>query len=185
VTRLLPLVAGTWLLAACGDPAPRRERPDPRPDKAGLFADPGLVPTREGERARRELARAAEIERALQVLPQVAHARVTVELAEDRPRGILVVVEAHDGVDAAELTSTARVMVDAVLGPGTGSDAEIIVASQPTPQEAPRRDTTPAWPLLVAILGLGVSLGITYERARQVLRRLRARQRRQPHSGQP
>ena len=53
----------------------------PTPDKASIFGSALLVPTPEGERARRELAVAGEIERVLHRDPSVVGVRVSLRLA--------------------------------------------------------------------------------------------------------
>jgi hypothetical protein len=168
-------------LSACSQEVPRsqRQRPRARPDKAELFGDPGLVPTREGERARRELARAGEIEKALAIVPLVRRSRVDVELDEaGAVARVLVVVDAEASDD--ELEPTVRRIVGSVAGSDALDSAEIIVRSQPNePTKAP-----PSWALLATVLALGVSLGISYERGRRVLAiRRRGALRRRPSSG--
>ena len=47
---------------ACADPRPRTPRIDRPGDKQAVYGDPTLLPTREGERVRMEVALAREIE---------------------------------------------------------------------------------------------------------------------------
>ena len=116
---LLPL--SITLVLACGEAETERQPPRrPVPDKDALFGDPGLVPTREGERARREIALAGEIHNAIVVLPEVARARVDVELGdgEDEPTRVVVAAELRGdaGLEPAFREAVGRV-VRAIAGP--------------------------------------------------------------------
>lgn len=174
----------TWLLAlatlplalGCGSGEPARSRVPARgaSDKAALFGDASLVPTRQGERARREVALAQEIEQALGVLPSVARARVDVELPADASPRVLAVVSGDPGADASALTSRARTIAHAVMGPAAAVEvvAEPIAAPAPAPPIVPLR-----WPLLLGVLGLGFFGGMLLERIRG-LRRATAPRRR-------
>lgn len=172
-SSLLALVLVTAALG-CGEPSSRRPVPERgASDKAALFGDPSLVPTREGERARREVALAQEIEQALGVLPSVARARVDVELTEGPAAArVLAVVAGDPGADADTLSARARTVAHAVVGPR----AAVEVVAESTPAPAPPAEPT-RWPLLVGVLGLGFFGGTLIERIRG-LRRLGAARRR-------
>lgn len=171
----LPLVPG------CGASEPARSRVPDRAaaDKAALFADASLVPTRQGERARREVALAQEIEQALGVLPSVARARVDVELPErptDASPRVLAVISGDVGADAAALTTRARTIAHAVMGPA----AAVEVVAEPIPAANPEPDPPAVplrWPLLLAVLGLGFFGGMLLERIRGLRRAAPARRR--------
>ena len=147
------LVLSTCLCACEASERPRAVRASA---KQTLFADRGLVPTREGERIRRELAHAGEIEATLVRIDGVSEARASVSLDAEVPT--IVVVVASEGVREETLRETAARLVPGataagvylVVGPGSG--------------EAPRRTRIPA--LALVLLALGVSLGITFERVR-------------------
>lgn len=177
----------TWLLAlatlplglGCGSAEPTRSRVPARgvSDKAALFGDASLVPTRQGERARREVALAQEIEQALGVLPSVARARVDVELPErpaDASPRVLAVVSGDPGADATALTTRARTIAHAVMGPAAAVEvvAEPIAAPAPAPPIVPLR-----WPLLLGVLGLGFFGGMLLERIRGLRRAIAPRRR--------
>lgn len=177
----------TWLLTlatlplwlGCGSAEPARSRVPIRgaSDKAALFGDASLVPTRAGERARREVALAQEIEQALGVLPSVAQARVDVELPErpaDASPRVLAVVSGDPGADATALATRARTIAHAVMGPAAAVEvvAEPVATPAPAPPIVPLR-----WPLLLGVLGLGFFGGVLLERIRG-LRRATAPQRR-------
>jgi type III secretory pathway lipoprotein EscJ len=160
------------LVLACGAPAPDR-RPAGRsaPDKEAMFGDAGLVPTREGERARTEVALAGEIHNALAVLPEVARVRIDVELgdAEEEPTGVVVAAELRgDASVEAVFRDAAGKIVRAIAGPVPDETLVVLTSSTPADGDTP----APALPLLLALalLGLGVSMGVTGERARAVLR---------------
>lgn len=149
--------------ALCGAGAcdgPRGERGSPRArDKAALYGDPALVPTRAGERAREELARAAAVADALGALG-AADLRVEVRLPlADDPGAVVVAGRAPPGVAEAEI----RGLVQAVCGPW--SAAVVRLALLPAaPGRPPGRG---AWPLYLALVGLGASAGVTVDRLRR------------------
>lgn len=163
------------LAVGCVEPQqPRAVRERPRPDKASLFGDPGLVPTREGERARAELASAGEIEAALDLLDEVERVRVDVEHRGGGPPAVLVAMRAaDDDVDADELERAATRAVEVILGEG---DIEVLVSR---PKTSPVPSAQRPLSLIAAVfMGLGLSLGITLERIRKIRRpsrRLRPR----------
>lgn len=169
-------VAAPLLLLAPGGCEGSRPRPTPAPataaDKAALFGDPSLVPTREGERARRELALAQEIEQAIDMLPSVARARVDVELSDGEraePPRVLAVVLGQPGAELDALAARVRKIAHAVTGPGAA--VEVVASPSPDPTSPPPE--RPWWPLLLGVLGLGWCGGTLVERARR-LRRARA-----------
>jgi hypothetical protein len=163
---LLLLVIGS---AACADePVPRRA--EHALDKAALFGDPGLVPTRFGEQARREAAAAGEIRAAVELLGGVDSARVDVESDGEDARALVVV--RLDGPQAEqEVVDATHRIVDAVLG-ADGVRTVVEVSAPPAEQE-PEPTPRTVWPLALAVLGLGFSLGVTFDRLRRVLRRRR------------
>lgn len=146
-------------------------------DKNRLFGDPGLVPTREGERARTELARAGEIERAIRILPGVEDVGVDVELGADATLQSAVVVIRTSSDTAERNQEAAQRIVRGVLGPEGLAATEIVVKSPPAP-ETLGPTGVPTLPLALALLGLGVSAGITLERGRRLWIRRHGRRRR-------
>lgn len=164
---LVGLVGSTGCEAR--DP-PRSPRSKELADKAALFGDPTLVPTREGERARRELALAQEIEQAIDLLPQVSRARVDVELplrGASGPTRVLAVVLAkpslEPSLDPDDLGSHVRAIAFAVAGPAAA--VEVVLETSPGPMAPPRQAP---WPLLLGVLGLGLCGGTLLERARRL-----------------
>jgi hypothetical protein len=153
---------GVLGLGACAEGPPARG-PDRGADKARLFGDPGLVPTREGERARRELALAGQIRRALVDLSDVESASVDVELASP-PTRVLVALAASTTEDErlARLEHYANEAASAVVG----EPAEVTVLIDASPAPEPVGGGAPPLPLALALLGLGVSGGIAVERWR-------------------
>jgi hypothetical protein len=148
---------------ACAPDAPARPEPTRSTDKHALYGDAVLVPTREGERVRREVALAGQIEAALKVALDTPRVAADVELGEGRPR-VAVAVRLAAPDPAPDAT---RAAVDA-LARSIVADAAVHVllrAPDPTapPQPSPSRPS--AW-LSLALLGLGVSLGIAAERMR-------------------
>jgi len=167
---LLAAVAGS---GCAEDPPPPRPLPTrAAPDKAALFGDPSLVPTRDGERARRELGQAQEIAAALGVLPAVDDARVDVELgsASTEPTRVLVVVRGQARAPRDALTEQARTIARQVVGAEASVEVLVeLLPASPTPEPPPLR-----WPLALALLGLGFSGGVLIDRAARA-RRLGAR----------
>lgn len=166
-TSLLGLALAVLACAPAPAPPPAR----PTPDKRALYGDPALVPTRRGESARDELARAGEIERLLAVDPRLAEIRVHIASRGAGPPevaiGARVVGDAP--VDEAAIASLAR----AVLG---APEAPVLVHALPA-VAAPPPAERPNLPLALALalVGLGASAGITLDR---LARRRRARRRR-------
>ncbi len=168
--RPLLAVLGGMLLAACSEPQPRRQ-PSPRPsDKAALYADAALVPTRTGERARAEVAWAEEIRVALETLHRVDAARVTVSTGRDgSPDSAAIVIRARAG-DPDALRSSAQRIALAALG---SNEVELAIEISEPDADVPAQDL-PARPLplvLFAVFGLGISIGLTFDRARRLVRR--------------
>lgn len=165
-------MATLGLLAACGEPPPPREAPARRPsDKAALYGDAALLPTRAGERARAEVALAEEIRVALETLHTVEQARVTVHTAGDgTPHSAALVIRTRDAAALEDLDAAARRIALAALG---RPDVELAVELSAPSLDLPPEDTPrPVGPLmLLAVLGLGISLGLTFDRARRLLRR--------------
>jgi type III secretory pathway lipoprotein EscJ len=152
-------------MIACSCEARPHPRPGPAPlDKQAMFGSASLVPTREGERARRELAIAGELEQALAEL-ELGPAHVDVELRE--PVAVIVIAREHDDRSADEaqvaIAALARAMVPE-LEPGN-----LHVWLQPASTQTTAPERAPSWrsaALMLACLGLGLSLGITGERLR-------------------
>lgn len=172
-------MVAVWGIVACGgeasiEPAPRR-----LPNKAALFGDASLVPTRTGERIRLELADAAAIEEAVDMLPSLRSARVDVRrpaVAADPPR-VLVTGELHPDADEVETRTQIERIVGTVLGAAPEPGTIVLVAARPTPpREGRRLDLL----LGLAILGLGVSAGVAGERYATMRRLQAARGRRRP-----
>jgi len=165
------LVWGALLGAGCGDPPAPRERPAARPsDKAALYGDAALVPTREGERARAEVALAEELRAALETLHAVEKARATVTTEHgERPTSAAVIIRARPGSDRSALDSTARRIARGILGEEDVSlEVEVSAPSVDVPPEDSPSAPRPI--VLFAVLGLGISLGLTFDRARTLLR---------------
>lgn len=172
------LLALAWLPLglACTSPSPPEgvrgagRRPA---DKAALYGDASLVPTRAGERIRTETALAREIEQAVAVLPSVAQVRVDVELPDATPRPgartrppaeprvLAVVAQATPHDDApARIEAIAR----AVVGPRAAVEVIVEASAPPAPAPPPAR-----WPLLLCVLGLGFFVGVLVERTRRIV----------------
>ena len=162
--RTRSILVGLLLVEACGDQGnpPRLPRAAAM-DKAALYGDPGLLPTREGERVRREIALAGEVAASLRVLPAVTDLAVNVELSDDDAAASPRVTVTGRLVAGHEQPATA-VNVDAIIRSIVGESAHLEVAwvsaaADPSPVE------NPVLPILAA-LGLGISLGVTGERLR-------------------
>lgn len=156
--RRLALLASIVGLSACDAAPPPAIHHVERPtlDKRALYGDAALLPTREGERVRRELALAGELSEALALL-ELTERRVDVELSE--PPQVIVV--AHTRVPTPELAAKIDALGRAIVPGDPDVHVELLVAAPPQPS-APTHD----WPLALVCLGLGLSLGVTGERLR-------------------
>lgn len=148
--------------SACG-PTERTKPQRPRDDKARVFGDASLVPTREGERIRREVALAGEIEGLLEPLIAPGQTRANVDLEPTPPRVLISLIVPSGETEAEMLQHYAVEVATGVVGP----KAEVDVVVQSGPAEEPARG--PAFPVLLALalLGLGSSAGIALERFRE------------------
>jgi hypothetical protein len=174
---------GLVALVACSADAPRRAPPSAgrdAPDKAALFGDPVLVPTRDGEVARRELAAAGEIAAAIEATHWITDVHVDVEAKTAKRQVVRVVIAGRVPADRDEavLRGDLASIVDGVLG---RDDARtLVLALGHVPVEPAPRDR-PALALVLAAMGFGASAGIAIDRAlrrRRALARARARSRR-------
>lgn len=164
------LLVVVFLATACGEPASPRRTPVRRAsDKAALYGDAALLPTRSGERARAEVARAEEVRVAVETLHDVERARVTVtsEIG-DTPASAALVVRTRSESANTEVRAAATRIARAALG----RDTELTVEVSAPQANVPLEDTpSPRRPLvLFAVLGLGISLGLTFDRTRKLLR---------------
>lgn len=175
---LLPalIVAAVCAASACTAEPTQRRQPTPRAsDKAALYGDAALLPTRAGERARNEVALAEEIRVALESLHAVERARVTVATGERGvPRSAAVVLRARRSTQPEALTASATRISRAALGT-PDLTVEVEVSTPDISEASPEgpRDETPSPALLFGVLGLGISLGLTFDRAKGLLRRRR------------
>ncbi len=177
------LLAG--LAAGCqGTPRPgpgADARPARADDKARLYGDPGLVPTREGERIRLEVALAGEIETSLTALPGVDRARVTLTLPTGKvepARASVVVVGPRASSRRGEVERIARAAAPA-LDEGT---VDVVTVDETANGPEPRGRSLPDLPLTLALLGLGASLGVSLDRfARRMPRGRGSRRARRRH----
>lgn len=140
-------------------------------DKAALYGDALAVPTREGERVRREVALAGEIEAAVAVAMDTPHVVADVEL-EVPPRVAVAMRLPATVADAEASRASVQALARAIV-----KDADVLVILGAPHPRAPE-PTAPARPvawLLLSLVGLGVSLGIGIERLRLRMARRRRR----------
>lgn len=162
--------------AGCSEAVDRRPQPR-QATRSTLFGAPELVPTREGERIRRELATAAEIRQTLAgFLPWRIH-HVQVRLSHEGVRGrVSVVLQVNP--DAAEVEPYVDQIQRIVAGivPETGWRAEqttVVVGASERDIPGPREPFRPRDILLVlSIFGFGASFGVVVDRS--LLRRQRS-----------
>lgn len=165
VVRQVAFVA--WVIVGvggCDRPSPPRARV---PDKAALYGDPGLLPTREGEAARRELAMSAELAQVVAATGWIESPHVDVEIAEATTTVIV------GGVRNAAAPEDLEQQVLAVAYgiAGDGATVTMVLGDADAPKPARAMDAS----LLLAVLGLGASLSLMIDRAWR--RRRRAMQR--------
>jgi len=164
------------LCLAC-EPGPPRAEPRPGPvDKQDLYADPSLVPTRAGERARRELALAGELRKAIDLLG-VGATQVDVELGGPRPR--VIVVASAPGIGQAPHAQLRTTVETLALATVDNLRVEEVTVVLPTHDQAHLDDPQTSWTqdprrggaplpiaIAIALLGLGLSAGVCAERLR-------------------
>ena len=161
------------LVLACEGPATTSVRaapvPNSRPDKARLYGDPALVPTRAGERAREELALAGSVVAAVRARAGAGELAVEVRLPTAEDPGAAVVT----GALALDAASVARIS-EGVLGAWSAGRVQVELAppraeaSEPASvSAAPTGLGWQTWLLALALLGLGVSAGVSIERLRR------------------
>jgi hypothetical protein len=151
------VLASTVVVLGCGEPA--RPRPEPTtPDKRALYGDPSLVPTREGERIRREIALAGELEQTLRLFAELEDVRVHVD-SNTTPARVAVVGRASPHA-SADLHARVEAVVGGMVGPNTSI---LISIARPAP-EPPVREPPLGLALALSLLGLGISIGVTADR---------------------
>jgi hypothetical protein len=143
---------------ACGEPSSPRPATATAADKRALYADPMLVPTREGERIRAEIALAGEIEQALRVFPELQGVRVHVESAT-APMRVAVF-----GAAPTELVAQLRTRIDEVARAVAGDDIVGVTTIAALDPEPPAPEPRLHLVLALALLGLGASMGIAADR---------------------
>lgn len=156
------LAVALLALICVGCPTPERpEFPRRAVDKQSLYGDAGLVPTREGERVRRELALAGELRHALEQLG-LTSVHVDIELRD--PAGVIVVGRASPDAEPRQLEAAivdfARVLVPDASAVEVQLLAPTLASESPAPAPADGRQ----WTIALACLGLGLSLGVSFER---------------------
>jgi len=150
------------LLVACAAPAPRAPS-RPAPDKQALYGDPALVPTRAGERAREELARAASVAAAVRARAGAGALAVEVRLPAGEDPGAVVVT----GEVALAAEDVARI-AEGVVGPWSAGRVQVELGpAVELGSGAARVDDPPArsgWALALALIGLGAAGGVALDR---------------------
>lgn len=157
------------LIAACAaqllacDTEPRRAAPARVANSQSLYGDPALVPTPEGERARRELALAGD----LRALLPLDDARVVIRLPEDAPARVLVEATAAPETSTDALRSDIQRATASIVDP----DAQLELLLHPARETPTRRPATD--PLLwLALVAFGLSAGVAIDRRRRARDRL-------------
>ena len=165
-----PIAVSLLVIACVGCPAPERPAvPRRAVDKQTLYGDAGLVPTREGERVRRELALAGELHHALEQLG-LTSVHVDVELRD--PAGVIVVGRAPADSDPAQLEAAIVDFAHVLVPDARAVHVRLRHDPESPAPESPAPDRS--WPFALACLGLGLSLGVTTERlARRMAARVR------------
>ncbi|MEZ4428956.1 MAG: hypothetical protein R3A51_14860 [Nannocystaceae bacterium] len=171
---------------AASTTAPPRPRASV-PDKAAMYEDAALVPTREGELARRELAFAASARAAVESVSPWRVAFVEARLGRGRSGRLLMTIAPPEGVTVEAippaLASQLRALI-VPLAPEPWTDAQTTLElAHPVMTSAQREPPTPRSPsllLALCLVGLGASAGVTLDR----LARARAREA-SPGRGRP
>ena len=158
-----PALVGAVLVGGCGTPD-RPTRSADAPDKAEIYGDAVLVPTRAGEAARDELAAAGEIAAAIRAARWIEDVHVDVE----GTRRVVIAGRVAADADEPTLRDDVTAVVDAVLGE---DDARALVIAVGRIPDEPMHER-PMLPLVLVAIGFGASAGIAIDRA---LRRRRWR----------
>lgn len=145
-------------------PAQQRLPGPPATDKQAMFGSASLVPTREGERARRELAIAAELEQALAQL-ELGPAHVDVELHQ--PITAIVIARPRSDRSPAEAVALVAELVHAMIPELAPANLHVFLRPIPQAEPPPPERDQPMWPSMLACLGLGLSIGVAAERLRK------------------
>lgn len=136
------------------------------PDKAALFGEPSLVPTRAGERAREELALAAAVASAVAARADGGAPVVEVRLPAAGDGGAVVVA----GAVALAPEEVVRI-AEAVVGAWSVGRVEVFAAGAGagTPEAVTCPDAAggPRWPLMLALTLFGASAGVAVDRLRR------------------
>ena len=153
-------------IAACGpgSPAPARRTTD----KAALFGDPTLVPTRQGEAARLELARSGEITAALRATGWIDDVRVDVEYPEIEARAPsamphVVVAGRRNAAAPVDLDDRIRAVVAGICT--ADAVVTLALADVPATDDPRERDVPRDIAIGLALFGLGASLSLFADRA--------------------
>lgn len=137
------------------------------PDKAALYGDPALVPTRAGERAREELALAAEVAAAVAAAGDARADGGAPVVAVRLPAGAdggAVVVTGAVALAPAEVVAIA----EAVVGRwSVGRVAVFVTAGAGAPGLDAGAPRGVDWRLALALLGFGASAGVAVDRLRR------------------
>jgi type III secretory pathway lipoprotein EscJ len=131
-------------------------------DKQAMFGSASLVPTREGERARRELAIAGELQQALAQL-ELGPAHVDVELGD--PTTVIMIARYREDRSVSEAETAAIELAHAMIPELQPANLHLWLQPASAEQPAPEPHSR-TWLLMLACLGLGLSLGIGGERLR-------------------
>ncbi len=139
-----------------------------RPSKEALFGDPSLVPTREGERARVEIALARTIEEHLAEDPQLAAVRAHVTAPAAGPAQVLISFRGPEAGAKAQEERARRIALG-ILG---DRPAQVTIDRVELPPGAQEHAPAQERPLLnlalvLALLALGASAGVSLDRLRR------------------
>ncbi|MEZ4382576.1 MAG: hypothetical protein R3A79_14660 [Nannocystaceae bacterium] len=168
--------AAALVVGLVGAAKPARAAPPANPARAkeALFGDARLVPTREGERARRELALAGAIAEHLAGDPQIRAPLVDVTLPERdadpaaRPHALVSLQAPADAQVAL------RAAIEALCRDVLGDPQASVTILRRDPEPAAPAPAGHLRPLLaLALLGLGASAGVVIDRRRRAPRRSR------------
>lgn len=181
-----PRLAHAWAvgllgmtLAACAPPpnatrgdairASRASEPG-KASKEALFGDPSLMPTRDGERARVEIALARTIEEHLAEDPRLTAVRAHVTRAGGQDGGPTQVVISFHGPQEGAQAQEERAL-ELALGILGDPAAQVTIDRVEAPrgaQEPPPAQVRPLSILLaLVLLALGASAGISVDRLRR------------------
>jgi len=174
VIAVIAAVIATACALGCGETEDRRPSTTGQTtSRAKLFGAPELVPTREGEAIRRELATSAEIRDTLAgvLVWEIEHVQVRLPTRAGPPGHVTVVLKAGgepSELSDSEIAQTRKIVAGVVPVAGwTADQTDVVLAPSVDVERPPPADTPRDVLLALCLIGFGASFGIVIDRSRR------------------